>query len=136
MRLNSVGKNNDEVNPARSMFVLYSLRLSYQGVLHHTETYLYLSVHTVAMACVVAYLSFPTNGIKHLIANVGVNCNYTNFPLLLFFFFFFFFLLFFLLCCCLLFQGVALFCLPLIWIGRSTIRAANTEKRWASHFFV
>jgi len=91
MRLNSVGKNNDEVNPARSMFVLYSLRLSYQGVLHHTETYLYLSVHTVAMACVVAYLSFPTNGIKHLIANVGVNCNYTNFPLLLFFFFFFFF---------------------------------------------
>jgi hypothetical protein len=91
MRLNSVGKNNDEVNPARSMFVLYSLRLSYQGVLHHTETYLYLSVHTVAMACVVAYLSFHTNGIKHLIANVGVNCNYTNFPLLLFFFFFFFF---------------------------------------------
>jgi len=95
MRLNSVGKNNDEVNPARSMFVLYSLRLSYQGVLHHTETYLYLSVHTVAMACVVAYLSFPTNGIKHLIANVGVNCNYTNFPLLLFFFFFFFLLLLF-----------------------------------------
>jgi hypothetical protein len=94
MRLNSVGKNNDEVNPARSMFVLYSLRLSYQGVLHHTETYLYLSVHTVAMACVVAYLSFPTNGIKHLIANVGVNCNYTNFPLLLFFFFFFFFFFF------------------------------------------
>jgi hypothetical protein len=91
MRLNSVGKNNDEVNPARSMFVLYSLRLSYQGVLHHTETYLYLSVHTVAMACVVAYLSFPTNGIKHLIANVGVNCNYTNFPLFIFFFFFFFF---------------------------------------------
>jgi hypothetical protein len=91
MRLNSVGKNNDEVNPARSMFVLYSLRLSYQGVLHHTETYLYLSVHTVAMACVVAYLSFPTNGIKHLIANVGVNCYYKKFPILIFFFFFFFF---------------------------------------------